>query len=101
MTMGKGKGSKWNPSACNDCLRIGAALADKCATLDGSHLSPLRISGLIHRVSLLLCSAILRFFTRLSFNHLNLVPLPIYVINPGSPLCSAKVRYKRRIRAGL
>ena len=62
VTMGKGKGSKWNPSACNDCLRIGAALAEKCATLDASHLRPLRITGLVNRVSLLLCSTIMGFF---------------------------------------
>ena len=61
LTMGKGKGSRWNPSACDDCLRIGAALADRHATLDGTHLGPLHITGLVNRVSFLLCSALLGF----------------------------------------
>ena len=56
LTMGKGKGSKWNPSACDHCLRIGAALADRHSALDAKHMLPLHITGLVNRVSILLCS---------------------------------------------
>ena len=67
LTMGKGKGSKWNPSACDDCLRIGAALADRHAALDATHMRPLHITGLVNRVSILLYSASCFSPTRLSF----------------------------------